>query len=255
MKAFFTFLFIFILANSWSQQITYYDHCMSKTTNAEDYENHDVIFKNPIDTNIATVLRYNKSDRLIDSSYYSDYSKRRLDSIHKTWFSGGQLKSKAGYNDGKKNGELNTFYRNGIMRRKEVYQMDSMILGVCYDSTGKEIPFFKYEVMPNYPGCKTEITKDGIRCSGEQFLTVFLNERLTYPNKAKEQGIQGKVWLSFVVEKSGEVACEKIERDIGGGCGEEALRVIKLFPDWTPGTMDGEPVRVKYRFPINFTLR
>lgn len=98
------------------------------------------------------------------------------------------------------------------------------------------------EVMPEFPG-------------GQEGLNEFLGNNLEYPQLAKEQGIQGKVWISFIVYKTGEVGNVKIEKGIGGGCDEEAVRVVKKMPNWKPGLQDGKPVTVKFRFPINFTLR
>jgi len=98
------------------------------------------------------------------------------------------------------------------------------------------------EVMPEFPG-------------GQEGLDEFLGNNLEYPQLAKEQGIQGKVWISFIVYKTGKVGNVKVEKGIGGGCDEEAARVIKKMPNWKPGKQDGKPVNVKFRFPINFTLQ
>jgi TonB family protein len=97
------------------------------------------------------------------------------------------------------------------------------------------------EVMPQFAG-------------GESAMTDFLDKNLHYPKLAMEQGIQGKVWIGFVVDSAGNVKNVEILRGIGGGCDEEAKRVIEIMPSWIPGTQDGKPVTVKFRFPINFTL-
>ncbi len=95
------------------------------------------------------------------------------------------------------------------------------------------------EVMPEYRG-------------GEEAFVKFLDSNLTYPLLAKEQGIQGTVWMSFSIDSTGKVVDAMVKRGIGGGCDEEALRVVELMPDWIPGTVDGRPVKAKYMFPINF---
>jgi TonB family protein len=100
----------------------------------------------------------------------------------------------------------------------------------------------KVEKMPEFPG-------------GEDAMNDFLSRNLSYPAMAKEQGIQGKVWIGFMVDKFGNVENVEILRGIGGGCDEEAKRVVEMMPRWNPGTQDGKPVNVKFRFPINFNLK
>ena len=104
-----------------------------------------------------------------------------------------------------------------------------------------ETVFMVVEQMPEFPG-------------GDDAMSKFLDENLVYPKQAKKQNIQGKVWIGFIVDKDGTVRNVEVLRGIGGGCEEEAVRVIKLMPKWKPGTQSGKPVMVKFRFPINFTL-
>lgn len=71
---------------------------------------------------------------------------------------------------------------------------------------------------------------------------------------ARESGIQGTVYVTFVVERNGNVTDVRVLRGIGGGCDEEAVRVIKAMPKWNPGKQRGKPVRVQFNMPIKFTL-
>ena len=83
----------------------------------------------------------------------------------------------------------------------------------------------------------------------------YLYSNIKYPQVAKENNITGKVFLTFVVEKDGSIAGAKILRDIGGGCGQEALRVVKSMPKWSPGKQRGKPVRVQFNLPVVFDLQ
>lgn len=89
---------------------------------------------------------------------------------------------------------------------------------------------------------------------GEAELQKFLQTRIKYPYEAKEAGIQGTVFLTFVVEPDGSVTNISVLRGIGGGCDEEALRVVKNMPAWISGKQNGYPVRVKLTLPVKFTL-
>lgn len=89
---------------------------------------------------------------------------------------------------------------------------------------------------------------------GSKALSMFLASRLRYPAKARENRTQGKVYVGFVIEKNGSLSDLRIIRGIGSGCDEEALRVLKLSPNWKPGTVKGIPVRTSYIQPVSFQL-
>ena len=82
----------------------------------------------------------------------------------------------------------------------------------------------------------------------------FLSETLSYPSIAKENKIEGTVVVEFIVEKDGSLTNLKVLKDIGGGCGNEAMRIIKMMPKWTPGKQRDMAVRVKMRAPIKFRI-
>jgi protein TonB len=82
----------------------------------------------------------------------------------------------------------------------------------------------------------------------------FIQHNLRYPEIAVEQGTQGKVFVSFVVEKDGSISDVSVVKGIGSGCDEEALRVIRKSPRWKPGMQQNIPVRVRYNMPLSFIL-
>ncbi len=100
-----------------------------------------------------------------------------------------------------------------------------------------EIP----EVMPSFPG-------------GLEALYEFLGSEIQYPDLAKDAGVQGRVYVGFIVGKDGELRDIKILRGIGAGCDKEALRVLGRMPNWTPGKQGGMTVDVQYSIPINYVL-
>ena len=102
--------------------------------------------------------------------------------------------------------------------------------------------FTVVESMPSFPG-------------GDAARMKFLQENIKYPQMARESGIQGTVYVTFVVEPDGSVSDVRVLRGIGGGCDEEAVRVIKEMPKWNPGQQRGKPVRVQFNMPIKFTLQ
>jgi len=83
----------------------------------------------------------------------------------------------------------------------------------------------------------------------------FVSKNLEYPQAAKRQQISGVVYVRFVVEKNGSITQAEVLKGIGGGCDEEALRVIENSPKWIPGAQRGKPVRVYMTMPIRFILK
>ncbi len=90
---------------------------------------------------------------------------------------------------------------------------------------------------------------------GEAGLMKYLSENIVYPTMARESGIQGTVYLTFVIERDGSVTDIQVLRGIGGGCDEEAIRVVQNMAKWKPGKQRGKPVRVQFRLPIKFVLQ
>lgn len=86
-------------------------------------------------------------------------------------------------------------------------------------------------------------------------LNKFLSDNLIYPNEARENRIEGKVAVNFVVDEEGKIIDTKFIHKVGFGCDEEAMRVIKLMPKWKPGLMNGKPVKVSFVQVITFKLQ
>ncbi len=103
-------------------------------------------------------------------------------------------------------------------------------------------PFIAVEENPQFPGGNTARVR-------------YLANNIKYPKTARELGIQGTVYLSFIVEKDGSVTNVEILRGIGYGCDEEALRVVRDMPKWKPGKQREKPVRVQFSMPVRFVLQ
>ena len=89
---------------------------------------------------------------------------------------------------------------------------------------------------------------------GIDALYKFIQDNMHYPQLALENGIEGRVYVTFVVEEDGSISNVRVLRDIGGGCGAEAVRVVNMMPSWTPANQRGKTVRCQYNLPVNFTL-
>lgn len=115
------------------------------------------------------------------------------------------------------------------------------------DNTGQECTcdstqiFMVVEEMPEFPG-------------GDEARMQYFADNTEYPEEALENGIEGSVYVTFVVEKDGSICGVRVLRGIGGGCDEEAVRLVEGMPDWNPGKQLGEPVCVQFNLPVLFVL-
>ena len=126
---------------------------------------------------------------------------------------------------------------------EETKNVDIVQVKVEEEEEVAEEPIFTVvESEPEFPG-------------GMEALYKYLAQNIKYPQLARENGITGKVYVTFVVEKDGSIANPRILRDIGGGCGAEAIRVVKAMPKWSPGKQRGKAVRVQFNLPVNFNLK
>ncbi|GET32511.1 protein TonB [Prolixibacter bellariivorans] len=110
------------------------------------------------------------------------------------------------------------------------------------EQTEEQPVFFIVEDMPEFPG-------------GDLALRKYIANSIKYPVIAQENGIQGKVYVNFVVNTDGSVTNAKIARGVDPSLDKEALRVINSLPKWKPGKQRGKPVRVSFTVPINFVLQ
>lgn len=109
------------------------------------------------------------------------------------------------------------------------------------------------EEMPYFAGCE-DLPKAERKACGDKKMLEFIYQNLRYPAQARENGVEGTVVVSFIVEKNGKITEPKIVREIGSGCGDEVLRVVNLMPAWVPGKQRGEAVRVQFNLPVRFKL-
>lgn len=116
-----------------------------------------------------------------------------------------------------------------------------LIFSVDVKSQNKGEVYNIVEEMPAYPG-------------GDKAMFEFISNNLKYPKSAQGAGTQGRVIVRFVVAKTGEIENVVVLRGFDKACDEEAARVVKMMPKWTPGKQGGENVAVNYTIPIVFKI-
>ena len=145
-----------------------------------------------------------------------------------------------------KNGEEDSFSKERTQLateklRKELKDWEDRERGIPYYDENKEEYFLTVENMPIFPG-------------GDLGLMKYIQKNVKYPAIAKEYNITGKVYISFIVDKTGSVTNIKVVRGVDKSLDDEAVRVIKSLPKYKPGKQRGKAVRVMFTVPIRFTL-
>jgi len=127
--------------------------------------------------------------------------------------------------------------------------IDTMDLGknnikknIIGDQGTKIVEIWDLQQKPEFPG-------------GEEEMMKFLSSNIVYPGPALAAGIEGTVYVKFVVTKTGKVSDVQVLREVEGGCTEEAVRVVKMMPDWKPGKQNGLAVPVYFNLPVKFVLK
>ena len=104
----------------------------------------------------------------------------------------------------------------------------------------------------NYDNLFVEYDEDAEFPGGLEALHKFIEDNMQYPQLAAENCIGGRVYVQFEVDTDGTILNPRIRRDVGGGCGEEALRIVRLMPKWKPGRLYGKAVKRTFNLPIFF---
>ena len=141
------------------------------------------------------------------------------------------------------------------MKNSGLLLMLILLTNVLWAQTG-EPTLTEAEQMPYFPGCEAyeDGSEDKRKCSNLA-LVSFISQTIQYPNVAKEAGLEGTVYVGFVVNTQGEVEQTRILRDIGSDCGAAAIQVLQQMPQWEPALNDGKAVAVKLNLPIQFSLK
>ncbi|MCH8330478.1 MAG: TonB family protein [Bacteroidetes bacterium] len=192
-----------------------------------------------------TIYKY---DRVKVSGWYK-YGKK--DSLWTNYLIGKRLRSKGVYKTDQKTGVWEYYDLDGELEQK-------------YDHSGDELLFDKdldqdtegYNISSFAEDSTIKVDRAAVIIGGQTSIVQVMMEDLHYPSKAREEGIQGKVIISFMVDEKGMASSYAVKKGIGGGCDEEALRVMSsMSARWVPAIYRNQPIRTEFNIPINFSLK
>jgi len=167
-------------------------------------------------------------------------------------WSGTRLKNKGFYEKGKRTGIWDFYNYKGELEQQYDYSNNKIVF-VKINEKEKDNEF---KIISKGDTLKTKLDSAPYYIGGSSTMFESLINGIKYPSSAKDQGISGKVFIAFVVNKEGKAINHFVLKPLQKECDEEALRVVKLIPDnWIPGILNKEAVEVIMVLPISFTLR
>ena len=218
----------------------YLDNSFSEvdSSNAKFYKLVDFLDNDSLKSKVQIHYLSGASYSITEYSNYPKFIKNGLATrFHKT----GKIKSEIEYQNNNYHGKLKTYYDNGQLKRDENYLDGKLIESHCYALDGKDTTNFPYEVSARYPG-------------GENALMKYLSTNIKYPNKARKKGIEGVVYIKFIVNSLGDIENVKVLKSVDPLLDNEAIRVIEEMGKWIPAEMDGEKNSMSFTLPIKFKL-
>ncbi|MDO7849289.1 TonB family protein [Hymenobacter sp. M29] len=160
------------------------------------------------------------------------------------WYENGQLRSHEEYVHGQRLGEMRLYYPNGQLKRRAHYTSYFVSSGECFAADGQPVPFFEYEKLPVYPA------GDG----GTAAVVYAIQRGVKYPKDALKAGKSGRVFVSFNVTKTGEVADIKVVQGVFPSLDEQVVQSVQRLKPFIPGQQDGQPIAVPFTIPVTFAI-
>lgn len=164
---------------------------------------------------------------------------------YESWFDNGQLDCHEVFEHGKRVGDMQLYYRNGQLKRQAHYTGPFESTGQCFAADGQVIPFFEYEQLPVYPD------GDG----GQQAIVVAIQRGVRYPKDALRAQREGRVYVSFIVNRSGRVADIKVVKSLFPSIDAAVVQAVNRLKIFKPGQQDGKEVAVSYTVPVTFRIQ
>ncbi|UOQ51807.1 energy transducer TonB [Hymenobacter cellulosivorans] len=190
----------------------------------------------------GVVTSYYPSGKKYQELPLADIKKGELQGTQTRWYESGQVQLTAEYAAGQRQGLLLTYYPDGSKRRREEFQQGVSRTSACYSAASQPQTCTEYVEFPEYPG-------------GLKALLTDIGRRVKYPRKQIRQGVEGKVLINFIIDKTGSVQGAYVLKSLAPVLDQEALRVVNSLVGWTPGRLDGELVDALFTLPVTFAIQ
>ncbi len=141
---------------------------------------------------------------------------------------------------------------NGIVVEDEIEpEVDEEPLDILIEEPVRDFA----EYMPSFGNCDVTLSKEEYKQCSDAAMLQYFAKQIQYPATARENGIQGRVILKFIIDENGKITNPRVLKGVAGGCSQEALRVLNSMPKWKPGRHGGRNVKVNFTLPVSFRLQ
>ncbi len=181
------------------------------------------------------------NDSIVD--FEGNYIEDKLSGVWKNYYSSGELWFTATYSNGLKNGILKGYFKTGEAKRIEKYKKGKRVKGQCYTKFGKDTAYYEMYIWPSFPG-------------GEKAMIDYFVKKIIYPEQAKINKIEGISYISYIVNVDGSISDVEVVKGKENHplLDQAAMDCVRKMPTWTPGYIDGSPVKMKRVQRIKFLL-
>lgn len=200
--------------------------------------------KDTIENDYAILKGYYKSGQLKSEQkiFYKNKVGQFIGGRIKEWYDNGQLRRNYFYKTTLNlDGEVLTYFKNGKLKRKDLYIDGQLKEGHLYSDDGIEVPHTNFIIRAEFPG-------------GNDKLITYVLKNLKYPKSARKDQIEGTVQVKFMIEENGSISEAKVVKHIDDDLDAEALRVVNKMPKWSPYIIDGELMSTYFMLPVSFEL-
>ena len=190
------------------------------------------------------VRQYFISGQLYSAAPYEHIQKNITHGSFESWHKNGQLAVHEDYLHGQLAGERRVYYASGQLKRYEQYQDGQRTAGECYTEQGEPLAFSEFEVMPVYP--------EGL--GDERAIVAAISRGIHYPADALAAGVQGQVFVKFIVTKEGWVEGIEVVKSVLPSLDAETVRAVRQLRAFKPGLQDGVPAIFSFTVPVSYNI-
>lgn len=225
---------LLLLANVAVGQDTIYYNKECKKVLSKQESNSMAVFSDDNDEHLKKSYDNHGNLRAV-TSYNKSRKKKRLKLVR--FYKSGEKYRLVNYEKNKQNGEVYTYWENGIVKRIERYKKGKFIDGNCWNNEGEEIEFTKFRIKPNFVGD-----------NGEDVTKYFIRKV-----EIEEDESSGRIVIGFTVDATGGISNIKfMKRSYNRTLEAKVISALINMPKWSPGTVDGKSVSVDYKLPLSF---
>ncbi|MGI4865805.1 MAG: TonB family protein [Janthinobacterium lividum] len=192
----------------------------------------------------GTIRQYYANGQRYSTAAYEHILKNIAHGTFESWHPNGQLAAHEDYTHGQLAGERRLYFDSGQLKRYEQYQDGQRTAGECYTEQGQPIAFSEYEVLPVYP--------EGL--GDERAIVAAISRSIHYPQDALAAGVQGQVFVKFIVTKDGQVNDVEVVKSVLPSLDAETVRAVQQLRPFKPGAQDGQPAVFSFTVPVSYNI-